>query len=195
MKLTHLLLALVFFGVVVIGCCDDDKRGVPEDTLVDTGSERVEVDDDIDHDTGSDLTLDGDEVDIATQQVELHFEELQIEQWTPAGQERLSIDWDCFASVMLQERGLSERIDAFLKRLEGFVPIDSYVCYSPEYSHPSLDLLRVFVEKLSALKGQQVRWLSSGLPRGEVRTCRVDGRLPRDLLSRRVLFLRRRGIY
>jgi hypothetical protein len=124
------------------------------------------------------------------------FEELLLDDWPGlAGDERLSVDWDCFASILQNEEGVEARLDLFRSRLGTSIPPDTYLAYSPEYCHPSLDRFRSFVHELSAKFGQGICWHSSSLVSGQLTPAAIDTRLPRHWLKRAILFLRRRGIY
>ena len=124
------------------------------------------------------------------------FEERSIDDWSgPEEGELLSVDWDCFASILTDAGGIAGRVDRFFERLGGRVPADSWVAYSPEYSHPSLEAFREFVARLGARFGQAVEWLDPALAEGKTSPTGVAAGLPSDPLMRLVLFLRRRGIY
>jgi len=128
--------------------------------------------------------------------VPLEFSETLLDDWfgiEPG--ERLSVDWDCFASRLQDAAGIDRRVDAFVGRLGTEPPADCYLAYSPEYSHPTLDRFRALVERLAHRFGQPVRWLSPGLPEGRLHpdAARAD-RAPGPL-SGLILRLRRRGIY
>jgi hypothetical protein len=127
----------------------------------------------------------------------LAFDETLIEDWEgPRPEERLSVDWDCFASRLLDAGGIERRAEAFLAKLRpGSAPRDAWVAYSPEYSHPSLDPFGSFVGRLAERLAQPVEWLSPGLREGRVHPTGVDGDLPRDPWMRAILFLRRRGLF
>jgi len=128
--------------------------------------------------------------------IPLEFEESLLDDWGgPTDTELLSIDWDCFASILLDAGGIEQRASGFLDRLGTQVPQDSYVCYSPEYSHPSLDAFRGFVKELSSRFDQPVDWVEPGLAQGRTRPAAVETELPSGPLGRLILALRRRGIY
>ena len=128
--------------------------------------------------------------------IPLEFEESLLDNWTgPIEGELLSVDWDCFASNLLDARGIARRVDDFFDRLGSLVPQDSYAVYSPEYSHPSLDAFRGFVDGLSSRFGQAIEWVSPGLAEGRTRSGPVDPGVPRGALGRLILALRRKGIY
>jgi hypothetical protein len=128
--------------------------------------------------------------------VPLVFEEELLDSWRGlrAG-ERLSIDWDCFASVLLDEPGIGQRVSSFLDRLGAVVPPDVYLAYSPDYSRPSLDAFRDLATELGRRFAQPLRWVSPGLVEGRLHPSGVIARPSSAVLPRLILFLRRRGIY
>ena len=130
-------------------------------------------------------------------EVPLAFAETLFEAWEgPAPGERLSVDWDCFASRLLDAGGIEERAEAFLAKLDrASRPRQAWVAYSPEYSHPTLEAFRRFVARLSERLALPVEWLSPGLAEGRLHPSGVSGDLPRGLGMRAALFLRRRGIF
>jgi len=129
-------------------------------------------------------------------QVPLTFDEILLEDWGGLEMgERLSVDWDCFASILQDEAGIGARVESFLQRLSKEIPPDTYVAYSPEYSRPTLEAFKRLVAALAAHFGQPVEWLSPRLERGALHPTGVDPLPPRTPLIRMVLFLRRRGIY
>ena len=87
------------------------------------------------------------------------------------------------------------RVERFIARLGSVVPEDTYVIYSPEYSHPTLEAFRSFAVRLSRHLDQPLEWLGKGLAEGHLTPTSVRSVPPGDPLMRLVLFLRRRGIY
>jgi len=129
-------------------------------------------------------------------EVPLSFEETLLDDWPGlAPGERLSIDWDCFASILLDEDGVSRRVESFLRKLGGEAPPETYVVYSPEYSHPTLDAFRALLRELAQRFEQPLRWLSPELQDGQASPTDVEARLPTRTLPRLILGLRRLGIY
>ncbi|HEX9637963.1 MAG TPA: hypothetical protein VGB99_10540 [Acidobacteriota bacterium] len=126
----------------------------------------------------------------------LVFEERQLESWggLETG-ERLSIDWDCFASILQDPSGIETRVAAFLDRLGSQLPPDTYLAYSPEYSRPSIEPFKQLANTLAARFRQPVEWLSPALERGELHPSGVDPLPPRTPLMALILFLRRRGLF
>jgi hypothetical protein len=126
----------------------------------------------------------------------LEFSETLLDAWTgPGPQDLLSVDWDCFASVLLDAEGIGGRVERFFDRLGPVVPCDTWVAYSPEYSHPTLEAFKAFVERLGARLAQPVEWLGEGLSPGRLTQSCVRPEPPRNPVMRFVLFLRRKGIY
>jgi len=126
----------------------------------------------------------------------LEFDEQRLDAWRgPDAGDVLSVDWDCFASTLLDPADIDDRVERFFDRLGEVKPPDTYVAYSPEYSHPTVDRFEAFVARLGERVAQPVEWLGDRLEPGRItRRCeRTD--LPRDPLMRAVLFLRRRGIF
>jgi hypothetical protein len=129
-------------------------------------------------------------------EVPLRFEEVLLEAWGgPRPDELLSVDWDCFASTLIDPEDLEQRVERFLDSLGTVVPRDTWVAYSPEYCHPTVEAFLRFVARLAERFAQPVEWLDEGVGPGRItqRCERTD--LPRDPLTHLALFLRRRGIY
>lgn len=126
----------------------------------------------------------------------LEFEEGLLESWGGLKRgELLSVDWDCFASILTERTTIDTRVTAFLEGLGSVIPEHTWVAYSPEYSHPSLDPFKRFVQRLGERFAQPVEWLSPGLPAGQLHPTDVDASLPRSPLMRLTLYLRRKGIF
>jgi len=126
----------------------------------------------------------------------LAFEELQLDAWNgPAPGEQLSVDWDCFASLLDDAAGIATRVARFLDRLGPQAPPETCVVYSPEYCHPSLGAFLELVAALARRFAQGVEWLAPGLRDGRLQPRPVDPLPSRGAWMRAALFLRRRGIY
>ncbi len=126
----------------------------------------------------------------------LTFAEILLEDWRGlAPGERLSVDWDCFASILLDAADISRRVDSFLRKLGREVPPETYLVYSPEYSHPTLEAFRDLALELTRRFEQPLEWLSPDLERGRPHPTGVEARLPTRPLMRLILQLRRWGIY
>jgi hypothetical protein len=129
-------------------------------------------------------------------EVPFEFDETLLQDWDGPGRgDLLSVDWDCFASTLMDTDGIDSRVDAFFDRLGPGAPRDTWVAYSPEYSHPTLQRFKTFVETLGRRLAQQLEWLSAGLLEDRLSPTGVCTRLPRDPLTRFALLLRRKGIY
>jgi hypothetical protein len=131
------------------------------------------------------------------EEIRLAFDEIRLEAWAgllPG--EALSIDWDCFASILHDAEGVGARVSEFFERIGPVVPRQTWVAFSPEYSRGGLAPFRDFVERLAARFSQPLAWLDPELEQGRLHPSGVDPRPPpRAPLSRLVLFLRRRGLY
>jgi hypothetical protein len=126
----------------------------------------------------------------------LQFEEVVMENWQGlAPGDALSIDWDCFASINLDHGGIDNRLQEFLDRMGSQIPPDTYVAYSPDYSHPSLESFNGMLDTLSSRFKQQVEWLKPNLKRGELNLTGQDASLPHEGVRKIILALRRLGIY
>lgn len=64
--------------------------------------------------------------------------------------EILDIDWDYFASTVYPIESVQPRVDSFLSKDLRRVPEQTFVCYSPEYSHPTRSQFNQFVKTLAA---------------------------------------------
>lgn len=79
--------------------------------------------------------------------------------------ECLDIDWDYFASAEYPVETIGERVGRFWDRAMGETPRDVYICYSPEYSHPSRPQFGEFVAELAdRLDVGVVEYRSSEIP-------------------------------
>lgn len=125
----------------------------------------------------------------------LEFCELVLDEWRgPTPGERLSVDWDCFASFFQDAGGVSGRVDSFFRALGDARPEHVYAAYSSGCVPPNLPAFRRFVERLSETLEQPVEWLSPGLLTGELAPLDdVVTTLPESWLERSMLALRRRG--
>jgi len=130
------------------------------------------------------------------EEIPLSFDEIPLEVWSGVlPGEALSIDWDCFASILQDPAGIGDRVRAFLDRLGSAVPEETYVASSPEYSVCDFAAFHALVGELGRRFAQPVAWLSPDLREGRLHPTGVDARLPATALGRFVLALRRRGIY
>ena len=129
-------------------------------------------------------------------EVPFRFEEVELCDWAGiSAEELLSIDWDCFASVLQDVDGIPERVAMFLSRLGPHVPPDTFICYSPDYSAPGqLAAFLDLVDQLARRFDQPIEWMSPGLREGKLNPKGIYTGLPRSRLRRAVLYLRRRGL-
>ena len=89
--------------------------------------------------------------------IPIHYESLLDVSWTDLMEdEYLDIDWDFFASIVYPEDTIQARVDAFLMKEFHVVPGQIYVCYSPDFSHPSRNQFHSFVTDLSHLFKAQI---------------------------------------
>lgn len=116
--------------------------------------------------------------------------------------EHLDIDWDYFAAKEYDPESIAVRIDRFLTDQAAVVPEVTYVCYSPEYSHPSRDRFDAFVAELASRFGAEVvaHASSSGSERPNRRA--VQRYVPdsayhaaKDSYRRAIKSIKRWGIY
>jgi hypothetical protein len=129
-------------------------------------------------------------------EIPIDYDEVTLGQWTgPSTGDWLSIDWDCFASILLDPDGIERRVANFVGRLGSAVPAHTCVCYSPEYSHPGHERFLELAETLAARYEQPIEWLSPDLQEGRTHPTDIDAGLPAGWLARAILALRRKGIY
>lgn len=87
----------------------------------------------------------------------LHYDVVTTADWGGLRDgEHLDIDWDYFACTEYAPESIPARIDAFLQHTSAATPEATYICYSPEYSHPSRELFAQFVSDLAARFGSIV---------------------------------------
>jgi uncharacterized protein YbaR (Trm112 family) len=63
--------------------------------------------------------------------------------------EVLDIDWDHFTCLDYPAASIAGRLAAFWKTVGEVIPEETYVCYSPEYSHPTREQYARFVADLA----------------------------------------------
>ena len=128
--------------------------------------------------------------------IALQMDEQLLDDWDGVrSNERLSIDWDCFASILQDKNTIASRVERFFRGLGDTRPAEAYVVYSPEYVHPSLEQFTEFTERLSRKLQLQLHWNAPSLALGQLNPTDVDASLPSDPFSRLTLALRRRGIF
>lgn len=77
----------------------------------------------------------------------------------------MDIDWDFFASTAAPADTIKDRVDTFLAKDFSIIPSQVYVCYSPNFSHPSRiqfqqfvgDLAQIFEAKVVELQPSRIR--------------------------------------
>ena len=84
--------------------------------------------------------------------VPIHYEVMPYTDWTGLVEgEHLDIDWDFFACTEYPADTIQDRVEAFLGREFRTVPNQVYVCYSPDFSHPSRAQFQRLVSDLARL--------------------------------------------
>ena len=115
--------------------------------------------------------------------------------------EVLDIDWDFFASTEYPPGSIEPRIERFLDRAFQVIPQQTYISYSPDYSHDSEELYRQFIDLLAGKFQADVIELN---PNEEMVAAAIsqegDESSPLHRLARRTYHatnreLRKRGIY
>ena len=87
----------------------------------------------------------------------LEYDVVRSQEWTGLREgERLDIDWDYFTSTEYAFESIPDRIEAFWQSASGVVPDEAYICYSPEYAHPSRGLFAEFVQDMADRFGARV---------------------------------------
>lgn len=87
--------------------------------------------------------------------IPLGFKPVNYSQWQgPEAGEHLDIDWDFFASFEKPRTQIGSVVKDFLQREFINIPRITYVCYSPDFSWPSLkefnDFVKCLAEKFNA---------------------------------------------
>ncbi|MDO9087617.1 MAG: hypothetical protein Q7U53_15520 [Anaerolineaceae bacterium] len=132
----------------------------------------------------------------------IDYKEMPFKQWIGLIEgEFLDIDWDFFASKNYPVGTINERVTRFLETDFSSTPAGVFLCYSPEYSHPTRIQFREFIKSLSKMLNANVidiqpshvykrvtpfyrRYLPASL-----------FRLVRKLYYCAILFLHKRGIH
>lgn len=117
--------------------------------------------------------------------------------------EHLDIDWDFFASTDYPVDTIKARAQAFLDRDFPVVPAETYVCYSPDYSHPSRVHFWYFINQLAEKFQAEIRELpSASIDQVDEPSSLYRRYLPAPLfeLARRTYYdfnlgMKKRGIY
>jgi hypothetical protein len=80
----------------------------------------------------------------------IQYEVLPYSSWNGLNcGEYLDIDWDYFAGIASPEWKIEELVKVFLTTEFAVVPDQVYVCYSPDFSHPSKSQFDRFITDLS----------------------------------------------
>lgn len=134
--------------------------------------------------------------------VPIHYQVVPYKDWTePAEGECLDIDWDFFACTEYPADTIQSRTDSFLERAFNVIPQLVYVCYSPDYSHPSRTQFKEFISDLSQILKAEVIQLEFNA-NAPLKQPYYKRYLPVPLfrLARRIYYkinleLRKRGVY
>jgi hypothetical protein len=134
--------------------------------------------------------------------IPIEYEVLPCPEWTGINNgEHLDIDWDFFASREYPVNSIGDRVEAFFNKSFDTVPDQIYVCYSPEYSHPSRSQFRHFIDRLQEFFRAEVVYLEESKETNSHESL-LRKHMPAPLFRfvRRVfhaagLSLRKRGIY
>ena len=132
--------------------------------------------------------------------IPIQYEVVSNANWSGRVEEDiLDIDWDFFAAREYPTNSIGPRVDAFLSKLSDPTPRQTYVCYSPDYSHPSRPQFNSFVNSLADRFNAEVISLPRPAHGGTV--SRVKETLKpiyvpaRQLYHTICLALRKRGIF
>ena len=83
--------------------------------------------------------------------IPIGYDVVPTDMWSGINEgEILDVDWDYFASTVYPSHSIQRRIDSFLSNDFKRVPEQTFVCYSPEYSHPTRSQFDRFVRELAA---------------------------------------------
>jgi hypothetical protein len=134
--------------------------------------------------------------------IPIHYEVIPYTDWTGLVEgEHLDIDWDFFACTEYPADTIRDRVGAFLGREFRTVPDQVYVCYSPDFSHPSRAQFQRFVGDLAQIFEAEIIELQPNPEAPETRPY-YKKYVPTAMfrLIRRVYYgaslgLRKRGIY
>jgi len=84
--------------------------------------------------------------------ISIGYNEVLYKEWTGLHDEEvLGIDWDFFAGSTYPADTIQRRVESFLNLEFQSVPQQVFVCYSPEYCHPSREQFRHFISALGRL--------------------------------------------
>ena len=121
--------------------------------------------------------------------------------WLDPG-EVLDIDWDYFTCIDYEAASIPDRLASFWETVGDVIPQETYVCYSPEYSHPTRDLYTRFVADLAGRFAARVVALEAPVSDAPPHHREVSRYLPEPLYSgartvyrRAARALKQRGIF
>lgn len=136
------------------------------------------------------------------QGIPIQYKDVVYTQWNGLiDGEYLDIDWDFFASIAYTINSIQSRIDAFLAKKFCVIPDQVYICYSPDFSHPSRIQFQRFIDDLAKICNAEIIELQSSRNQSMVRSF-YRMYLPRSLyrMARKIYYmanlnLKRWGIY
>lgn len=80
----------------------------------------------------------------------LKYEVILYENWSGLEKKQyLNIDWDFFAGKQMPKEDIKRKMEQFLKKDIQYIPEQTYIAYSPVFSHHSLELYEEFVNRLA----------------------------------------------
>ncbi len=93
-----------------------------------------------------------------TKGIPLPYRELKISEWIAESDaaQCLDIDWDALASELFSVDSIPGRVQEFMKKEMKRIPNQIFVCYSPDYSHPSREIFQAFIDDLAKKYHAQV---------------------------------------
>lgn len=133
----------------------------------------------------------------------LHYEVVPARRWQGVEEDEvLDIDWDYFACLDYPTDSIPGRIASFWETDSGVIPEETYVCYSPEYSHPTRRLFDQFVRDLAGRFAATIVALDPPATNAPPNRRIISGYLPdrvyrtaRSAYRRTALALKHRGLY
>jgi len=94
--------------------------------------------------------------------IPIQYQVIPYRQWTGLAEgEVFDIDWDFFAATEYPIDTVQRRVDSFLARNFNQSPRQIYLCYSPDYSHPTRTQFENFVDDLAKLFKAKVERLKT----------------------------------